>query len=78
MDDVKNFSTVDPNYKFVVFTLINIVVAFLYIIFACYLLLKIKTMFGFRDLPMLLSIMSITLALSSMIIFLSISVAEQF
>ena len=78
MDVIENFSSVDPNYKFVVFTLINIVVAFLYIIFACYLLLRINSLFGFRDLPMLLSILSITFALSTMIIFLSISVVEQF
>ena len=78
MDVIENFSSVNPNYKFVVFTLINVVVAFLYIIFACYLLLRIKSLFGFRDLPMLLSILSIIFALSTMIIFLSISVAEQF
>ena len=78
MNGAENFSSVDPNYKFVVFTLINIAVAFLYIIFACYILLRIKSLFGFRDVPMLLSILSIILALCAMIIFLSISVAEQF
>lgn len=71
-------TVVDPNFKFVTFTSINIMVAFLFLLFASYLLLRVKKLFGFRDVPMLLSIISITLSLATLITFLSISLAEQF
>ena len=70
--------TLHPNYKFVILTSINIFVAFSFLLFASYLLMRIKQLFGFRDIPMFLSILSITLSLATLITFLSISLAEQY
>jgi hypothetical protein len=78
MNDIAKLSAVDPNYKFVVFTLINTVVAFAYLIFACYLLIRVQKLFGLRDMPILISIVSITLSLATLITFWAISVAMQF
>ena len=75
MNDIAKLSAVDPNYKFVVLTLINTVVAFAYLIFACYLLIRVKKLFGLRDMPILISIVSITLSLATLITFWAISVA---
>jgi len=78
MNDISKLSAVDPNYKFVVLTLINTVVAFAYLIFACYLLIRVQKLFGLRDMPILISIVSITLSLATLITFWAISVAMQF
>jgi hypothetical protein len=78
MNNYSASSGVNPNYKFVVFTSLNICVAFLFLLFATYLILRIKQLFGFRDRPMFLSILSIALSLATLITFLSISLAEQF
>jgi|LauGreDrversion4_2_1035121.scaffolds.fasta_scaffold329655_1 hypothetical protein len=78
MNDIAKLSAVDPNYKFVVLTLINTVVAFAYLIFACYLLIRVQKLFGLRDMPILISIVSITLSLATLITFWAISVAMQF
>jgi hypothetical protein len=78
MNDIAKLSAVDPNYKFVVLTLINTVVAFAYLIFACYLLVRVQKLFGLRDMPILISIVSITLSLATLITFWAISVAMQF
>ena len=78
MNDIAKLSAVYPNYKFVVLTLINTVVAFAYLIFACYLLIRVQKLFGLRDMPILISIVSITLSLATLITFWAISVAMQF
>jgi hypothetical protein len=72
------FGSLDPNYKFVYLTSVNITVASLFFIFSCYLMIKVKRFFGFRDLSMFLSILSITLSLVTLIVFLSISISAQF
>ena len=65
MNNYSTSSGINPNYKFVVFTSLNICVAFLFLLFATYLILRIKQLFGFRDRPMFLSILSIALSLAT-------------
>ncbi len=70
--------TSGPNLKFVYFTSFNIIISLLMLSLSCYNLNRVYKLFGFKDIPMILSILSITLSIVCLITFWCISVSTQY
>jgi hypothetical protein len=64
----------EPNMKIIIVTAVVLSIDSVLLILSCFLLYKVYTIYKFNDIPMILSITSITLILVNLIIFNAITI----